>query len=161
MVYKESHLIRTWSSDNKNNMTKQRVCGVGHFQNWKERGVVWALAITGSTLSSCLHWPHQHVNALAKELETEEKGKSTEEGKGGFRVKGPTPSCWLLTNQEGSSAVLEATEGEERRRIAWKVGGWVDCKADPQGQLSRGRRYCSQHSASHLQGSGKGAPEHS
>ena len=55
-----------------------------------------------------------------------------EEGKGGCRVKGPTPSCWLPTNQEESCAVLEATEGEQRRRWSRrrdkqgkKEGGWT------------------------------------
>lgn len=42
VVYKESHLIITWSCDNKSNMTKQQVCRVGHFENQKERGGVCA-----------------------------------------------------------------------------------------------------------------------
>ena len=62
-------------------MTKQWVCGVGHFQKQKERGgvhvpptevvvMVWAVAMSDGSLLSRLHWLHHHVNALVKEPET-------------------------------------------------------------------------------------------
>lgn len=66
VVYEESHLIKTWSCDNRNNMTKQRVCGVGHFQQQKERGGLCARLFGGNSLGSSpvspptatftLHW---------------------------------------------------------------------------------------------------------
>lgn len=98
VVYKESHLIKTRGWDNNtNNMTKQQVCGVGHFDKQKERGGVCArptkvaVVVWGAVASASppppfhFHWLYHHVIAAVTE---EEKGRGSGKKRKGKTARG-------------------------------------------------------------------------
>lgn len=120
---------------------------MGHFPKQKERGgvcappakvavMVWAVVVSSSSLSSRLHWPHRHANALVKELETgrERERRRRREG----RLQGQRANPILLTTNQ-SGGVLRCLGGSrggrqeevkteeeistERRRVGGLQGG--------------------------------------
>ena len=96
--------------------------------------MVWAAVVSGGSLSSQLHQPHHHVNALVKELETGRGRESEREGKLQGQRASPVP---LTADQSGG--VLRCLGGNRggrrrrRRRRRWgrgdkqgkKEGGWT------------------------------------
>lgn len=95
--------------------------------------MVWAVAMSGSSLSSRLHWLHHHVNALVKELETGRERERHWRREG--RLQGQRANPILLTTNQ-SGGVLRCLGGnrggnrgggEEEEEVSKerREGGWT------------------------------------